>query len=205
MGDYTTNQFAQPHGFMGRMAGWLMTFGNNNRQRIDWAVRVMQLQPEDVVMEIGFGPGCAIARMCRSVTKGCIYGMDASQVMVKVAGKRNRHAIRSGKVKLYHAVASIPPTLEKKLDKILSINSFEFWKAKEEALRNMQECMRPGGEIFLVHQVQHKKGEPLIDDITNSYRTFLERAGFIKVKAEQNRTLDILCATGVREHKNQSD
>ena len=57
-------QFKQPRGAFGALAGWMMA--RKNQERIRWAVREMNIQPGEQVLEIGHGPGtpqaaCAIA------------------------------------------------------------------------------------------------------------------------------------------------
>src|SRR5947209_8447596 len=53
-------QFLRPHGFRGRAAGWVMATRGSNRERNIWAVGLLDVQPDDRVLEIGFGPGIAI-------------------------------------------------------------------------------------------------------------------------------------------------
>lgn len=205
MGDYTTNQFAKPRGFRGRVAGWLMTLGRGNHRRNAWAIQRLQLQPSDVVLEIGFGPGLAISEMSQVLTKGLIYGVDESQVMVETSSQRNRAAIRAGRVKLYCAAVTDLPKFDKDVDKVLTINCFAFWEAPEGALRDLQARMRLGGQIFLVHQVLHKVGEPTIDELATDYRAYLEQAGFTDIKIEQDSTLAMICVAGSLSHRPQSD
>jgi trans-aconitate methyltransferase len=44
-------------------------------------------QPADRVLEIGFGPGIAIAELADRATRGHVYGIDHSQVMVQQASQ----------------------------------------------------------------------------------------------------------------------
>jgi protein-L-isoaspartate O-methyltransferase len=52
-------QFGHPTGFWGRAAGLLMAHHTSNRRRNAWAVSLLDVHPEDRVLEIGFGPGIA--------------------------------------------------------------------------------------------------------------------------------------------------
>jgi len=52
-------QFAHPQGRAGRVAGWVMAHRPSNRQRNSWVVWLLDVQPTDRVLEIGFGPGLA--------------------------------------------------------------------------------------------------------------------------------------------------
>ena len=56
-------QFHRPTGFAGRAAGWVMATRGSNRKRNVWAVGLLDVQPDDRVLEIGFGPGVAIAEL----------------------------------------------------------------------------------------------------------------------------------------------
>ena len=50
-------QFGHPRGTAGAMAGWVMALRRSNRRRNAWVVSLLDVQPTDRVLEIGFGPG----------------------------------------------------------------------------------------------------------------------------------------------------
>jgi hypothetical protein len=58
-------QFVQPHGLVGRLAGWDMTLRPSNRKRNRWVVALLDVQPQDHILEIGFAPGLAIRELAR--------------------------------------------------------------------------------------------------------------------------------------------
>ena len=88
-------QFLRPHGLGGRAAGWVMAKRGSNRERNIWAVGLLDVQPHDRVLEIGFGPGIAIQEFARHATSGLVVGVDHSEVMVRQARKRNAAAVQS--------------------------------------------------------------------------------------------------------------
>lgn len=49
----------------------------SNRQRSGWVVSLLGVQPADQVLEIGFGPGLAVAELVRAGA-GHVYGIDHS-------------------------------------------------------------------------------------------------------------------------------
>jgi hypothetical protein len=58
--------FTDPHGLGGGAAGWIMAHRSSNVRRSRWAVGLLDVQPTDQVLEIGFGPGVAIAAVAAS-------------------------------------------------------------------------------------------------------------------------------------------
>ncbi|HEX2037969.1 MAG TPA: SAM-dependent methyltransferase, partial [Chloroflexota bacterium] len=77
-------QFGHPRGAAGRVAGWVMARRPSNRRRNRWAVSLLDVQPAERVLEIGFGPGLAIAELSRRVgPAGHVYGVDRSDVMLR--------------------------------------------------------------------------------------------------------------------------
>jgi hypothetical protein len=67
-------QFGHPRGIAGHLAGWVMAHRSSNKQRNRWVVWLLDVQPTDRVLEIGFGPGLAIAELSRRATRGMVYG-----------------------------------------------------------------------------------------------------------------------------------
>src|SRR5919197_1400300 len=56
-------QFHQPTGAVGHIAGWIMGRRSSNVARNRWAVGLLDVQPTDRVIELGCGPGVAIAAL----------------------------------------------------------------------------------------------------------------------------------------------
>jgi SAM-dependent methyltransferase len=145
-------QAHHPRGAAGRVAAWEMTYRPSNRQRSRWAARLLDVQPTDRVLEIGFGPGLAIAELARAGA-GHVYGLDHSAVMARQAARRNAAAIRAGRVTLVVApVDQIPPALDGPFDAILAINTLAFWPAPAERLAELRQRLAPGGRIAIASQ-----------------------------------------------------
>jgi hypothetical protein len=59
-------QAHHPRGAAGSVNGWVFAHRPSNRQRNRWAVSLLDVRPADQVLEIGFGPGLAIAQQLRA-------------------------------------------------------------------------------------------------------------------------------------------
>jgi SAM-dependent methyltransferase len=147
-------QFGHPQGMAGGVAGWVMARRPSNRQRNSWVVSLLDVQPNDRVLEIGFGPGLAIAELSRRVgDSGHVYGIDHSEVMLRQATRRNASAIAAGRVSLSRAsVDQLPPSLGGPFDAILTVNSLGIWPAPTERLDEPRRRLRPGGHITIASQ-----------------------------------------------------
>ena len=120
-------QFGRPTGLPGRMAGRVMAHRSSNRRRNAWVVSLLDVQRDDRVLEIGFGPGVAIRELARLAADGHVYGLDHSEVMVRQAARRNAEGVRRGQVELRLGTVERLPAFDVPFDKILAVNVNVFW------------------------------------------------------------------------------
>jgi SAM-dependent methyltransferase len=145
-------QAHHPRGAAGRVTAWEMAHRPSNRQRSRWVVSLLDIRPADRVLELGFGPGVAIAALARAGAAH-VYGVDHSGVMLRQASKRNAAAIRAGRVTLIKASADqLPPGLDGPFDAILAVNSLGFWPAPGQRLAELRRRLAPGGRLAIASQ-----------------------------------------------------
>jgi SAM-dependent methyltransferase len=145
-------QFHQPTGAVGHVAGWIMGRRSSNVARNRWAVRLLDVQPADRVIELGCGPGVAIAALATRAIRGLVVGVDHSQVMIGQARRRNRAAIRAGRVRLIHAPVESLSISDGPFNAALAVNTVGMWPDPAARLRELARLLRPGGRIALVSQ-----------------------------------------------------
>ena len=145
-------QAHHPRGAAGRVTAWEMAHRPSNRQRSRWVVSLLGVQPAGQVLEIGFGPGLAVAELARAGA-GHVYGLDHSGVMLRQASRRNAAAIRAGRVTLINApVDQLPPALGGPFDAILAVNSLGFWPDPGGRLAELRRRLAPGGRVAIASQ-----------------------------------------------------
>jgi SAM-dependent methyltransferase len=145
-------QAHHPRGAAGRVTAWELAGRPSNRQRNRWVVALLDVRPTDRVLEIGFGPGLAIAALARAGAAH-VYGADHSEVMVRQAARRNAAAIRAGRVTLVNAsVERLPPELGGPFDVILAVNALGFWPDPVERLAELRGRLSADGRIAIVAQ-----------------------------------------------------
>jgi ubiquinone/menaquinone biosynthesis C-methylase UbiE len=84
-----------------------------------WVSDLLEVGPNDRVLEVGFGPGVIIQRLAELAAAGHVAGVDQSREMVEQARARNATAIRDGRVDLRHGSVENLPFDDDSFDKAL--------------------------------------------------------------------------------------
>jgi SAM-dependent methyltransferase len=204
--DAIVGQFGHPRGAVGNFAGWQMAHRTSNRKRNSWVVSLLDVQPTDRVLEVGFGPGLAIAELCRRVgPSGHVYGIDHSAVMLRQAAKRNAAAIRAGRVTLTRAsVEELPPILDGPFDIIFAINSIGFWTAPVQQLEDLRRRLTSGGRIAIAAQPRYPGSTRDPSLVARERSDLLRAAGFTSVRTESlNLNPPVICVLAINQDSSQ--
>src|ERR1700704_3742077 len=137
--------FGRPKGVLGRLGGIIMA--RPNQECAAWVIGLLEIQRNDKVLEVGFGPGVGIRLLAGSA--GYVAGVDASGEMVQQATARNANVIQSGRVDLRHGSVESLPFENNTFDKALAINSMQIWPDAVGGLQEMRRVMRSGGRAAL--------------------------------------------------------
>lgn len=156
-------QFRKPTGTPGHLAGLLMSKRRSNIERNRWTLDLLDIQPDNNVLEVGFGPGVAIQMLAQRLSNGHITGIDHSQTMLHQASSRNRAAINQGKVELWTMDVNAIKNLEKQFDKIYSVNVYQFWKNPARSFQMLSDVLSPGGQLATTFMPRLTK--PTIDEL----------------------------------------
>jgi SAM-dependent methyltransferase len=179
-------QFGHPRGVAGKAVGWVMGRRTSNRERNLWATSLLDVQPGNRALEVGFGPGVAIAEPARRVgPTGHVSGIDHSEVMLRQATKRNAAAIKAGTVSLaVAAVEQLPAGLDGPFDAILAVNSLGFWIAPVERLADLRRRLRTGGRIAIVSQPRPPRTNRSAAEVARELTSLMEAAGLRETRTE---------------------
>jgi ubiquinone/menaquinone biosynthesis C-methylase UbiE len=151
--------FGRPEGALGALGGIIMA--RMNRGIAAWAIDLLDVQPNDRVLEVGFGPGVGIQLLAQSVLSGHVAGIDPSEEMVGQATARNAKAIESGRFDLQRGSVERLPFEDNTFDRVLAVNSMQVWPDAMAGLREIRRVMKAGGRIalgFTRHSGQPKSG-----------------------------------------------
>ncbi|HYJ67656.1 MAG TPA: class I SAM-dependent methyltransferase [Nocardioidaceae bacterium] len=178
-------QFHHPTGVGGQVAGWIMGWRSSNVARNRWAVQLLDIQPTDRVIEVGCGPGVAVAALATRAIGGLVVGVDQSQVMIRQARRRNGAAIRAGRVRLMHTRVERLSISDGPFDAALAVNTVDMWPDPTCRLRELGQLLRPGGRIALVSQPRCPGATAATSTAAaNELAALLTEAGFEHLRTE---------------------
>jgi cyclopropane fatty-acyl-phospholipid synthase-like methyltransferase len=178
-------QFGKPSGPLGTLASFIMQVRPSNRERNARTLALLDIQPDDHVLELGFGPGVAVKRAAELARGGKVAGIDHSELMLRQATRRNAKAIESGRVDLRLGTAERLPDFGLRFDKVFAVNVYMFWSEPVSVLRGVRAAMEPGGAIALTFQPR-RRGATDADTRGGAARmaSSLRDAGFAEVRVE---------------------
>ncbi len=143
-------------------------------ERIEWAVEMLNVQPDDQILEIGCGRGFAIGPICERLVSGRLVAIDRSLKMVDVARRSNVEHIRAGKAEVLHADVLEFDTLTR-FDKIFLFNVNVFWMDPKDELSRIRTLLKPGGRFYLFHQ---PPPDSELSEYTEAFLSNLNKYGF---------------------------
>ncbi|MDJ0732516.1 MAG: methyltransferase domain-containing protein [Nostocaceae cyanobacterium] len=190
-------QFSKPQGILGWIIGQLMAV--KNKQRSLWVISLLNIQPEDQILEIGFGCGMDIKRVSDLASKGFIAGIDHSQTMVQQAQNRNMVAIQQGRVELQCGQATTIPYPDDSFDQIFSINVAQFWENPTQVLQELHRVLKPGGLIAIA--IQPRTANATEETARQIGKTLVENfqaAGLREIRLESKplQPVSVVCVLG---------
>ena len=140
-------QHGHPTGIVGRMLGERMV--RQHMPETSWTISLLNLKPEDHVLELGFGAGKAIGLVAAHVSRGHVSGIDHSQEMVRSASRRNAQAIKAERVTLLKGDIISLPFADNQFDKVFSIQTLYFWSDLPRTLAEIFRVLKPGGILVV--------------------------------------------------------
>jgi SAM-dependent methyltransferase len=144
---YLARQFARPRGFAGRwiFGAWL---DRTSQGMNALALRLLDLGPQDRVLEVGFGGGGLFQRIL-AARPAAAFGVDLSEEMVARACRRFGRQIGEGRARILLGSAERLPIEDAAIDKACSLNSIYFWTDPAAAMQEFARVLRPGGALLL--------------------------------------------------------
>jgi trans-aconitate methyltransferase len=194
------SQFEHPRGFGGWLAGQFMLHRGSNRGRARWVLSLLEVAPQENVLDVGCGPGYSTGLIARKLTSGKIVAVDRSALMTHVTWRRLRRHVRAGRLTLICADVAQLPRFDVRFDKVISVNAFQFFDDPVAVARVLLERMAPGGRIAFAVQPRHKGADTAsARQVGERMAEALAAAGFERIErhfSERFGRVPCACALG---------
>ena len=185
-----------PRGVGGWIMGWIMPiFHKTIYNRV---YPILDLKLEDDLLDVGCGSGHFLKKYASHVKR--ITGLDLSEVMIKIATRKNRKRIQAGTAEFVQGDASELPWEDNKFSVITSIGSFVAFPKPVESLKEMYRVPRPSGRSVVSIEwnaedgMDHSKkikewGIKILSE--NDVRSMMKEAGFSDISFNYSKDFGI--------------
>jgi ubiquinone/menaquinone biosynthesis C-methylase UbiE len=187
-------QAEKPTGFFGRLLARGMAWGHRGFYKN--TAKVLDLQPDDKFLEIGFGSGVFIKKYASHVSR--IAGIDYSEDMVKLASSINKNLIKSGKAEFKQGDVSALPWNDNEFSAVAGIETFFFWTEPKNSLKETLRVLEPEGRLVLEMAYNKDDGRDHTKPIEKynltlysgeEMKTLLKEAGFSDITITYYKSL----------------
>mgnify|MGYP002266731933 CR=1 FL=1 len=171
----------------------------------DQVLHLLQVQPDDRILEVGFGGGDLLTRMAKEIDEGLITGIDFSSDIIEIGKKRFQALLDTGKLEIHHADAGSLSFDANSFNKVCTVNTIYFWPDVERVLQELLRVLHSKGLIII--SLSTREAMDNIEIITrhgfNKYgaeevKQLLGSAGFINVRVifGENNHGEFVCVVG---------
>lgn len=183
-----------PKGFFGKLLFAWMTPKTIAHAR--WTADLLDIQPDDKIIEIGFGDGANIKLLLQRAVRGSVTGAEISKTAIEMASKKNAKAISEGRVKLYLAQGDKLPLENNVFDKACSVATAYVIEEPGAVFKEIFRVLKPKGRAAITFPVRENfmKFKPVstegfylhkLEDLETAFR----EAGFVNCRTEKNENV----------------
>jgi ubiquinone/menaquinone biosynthesis C-methylase UbiE len=172
-----------------RVYSWLYRSSPSNRIVVD----LLELRPEDRALEVGCGPGAAVALAAERIGADRVAAVDPSPTFVGQVRRRVAGAdVRVG-------TAEGLPFNDGSFTAIWSIASMHHWADRDAGLAELTGKLAPGGRLLLAERLLKRPGHGITASETAEVLAHLKGLGYTGVRTIQRpngrRTIQVIHAT----------
>jgi SAM-dependent methyltransferase len=185
--EFIARQSRLPHGWLGEIIARVM--GLETRAVNRRAVERLAPRPGETVLELGCGHGRTLKKILdQNVLLAA--GVDPSDVMFRLAGRRLRREIRERRCELHLGEARHLPFGDRRFDAACAVHVVYFWTDPLAEFAEIRRVLRPSGRLLLGFRPRSKATLLELPNCAYTLRsvdeiaTRLLQAGFAEAQGE---------------------
>lgn len=200
---FIARQAGHPAGWFGRLLLRVMARETSrfNHEILD----AVSIAGNERVLEIGFGHGWTLRDAAARSPSATFAGIDIAQDAERVASRRCKELIQSGRLELKTGDAAALPWSDGAFDAVYSVHAIYFWERPQEPLAQARRVLGGTGRLVLGMRERTEDGASHFP--ASVYRFYsgeevealLRAAGFSRVDVRPsitNESLLVVSATG---------
>jgi ubiquinone/menaquinone biosynthesis C-methylase UbiE len=137
---FIARQLSRPSGFFGVVIRHMMN--RHNARMNAFAVRQLELESSDRVLEIGFGGGVTLPSLLNTAT--FVAGVDRSSDVIDWAQRRFSKPIKAGRAEFRQGNVEALPFATAAFDKACTVNTIYFWTSLDAGFAEMHRPQTAG-------------------------------------------------------------
>lgn len=168
--------------------------GMNNRYSLlsSWGFSHVFFTRKRLVLDVGCGGGKNLQRILNHSKSINAIGIDISPTSVKTSVRKNRRAIKSGRLQVVQGSVEALPFASNLFDLVTAVESVHYWEI-EKGLSEVYRTLKKGGQFLIVNETQTSDGlDAYLAEVgfkvytKQQLESYLKKAGFSKIRTDVN-------------------
>lgn len=168
--------------------------GMNNRYSLlsSWGFSHVFFTRKRLVLDVGCGGGKNLQRILNHSKSINAIGIDISPASVKMSTRKNRRAVKSGRLQVVQGSVEALPFASNLFDLVTAVESVHYWNI-EKGLSEVYRTLKKGGQFLIVNETQSSDGlGAYLAEVGSKVYTkqqlesYLKKAGFSKFRTDVN-------------------
>ena len=155
---YMGREIAHVMGFQGM--NWLERPEREEEENTSKLLKNMDIQPTDVIADIGAGSGYHVFKMAPMAKQGTVYAVDIQKEML-AAIESKKKAQNIPNVQIVQGSEKSVNLPEHSLDKVLMVDVYHEFAYPKEMIESIKKALKPNGAIFLIEYRGEDKTVPI--------------------------------------------
>ena len=169
-----------------------------NRRLNNWTLSLLNIEENDHILEVGYGPGMCMKKILQSYPQATIHGIDVSKTMKEQAEHRLKEYIEDQRAKVLIGDIEKEELPSDTYTKVLSVNNYTIWNHPKKGLERLYQSMKVNGTIAITMQPREENASTIKTRMfAKQIYQDLGDCGFVNMEISYKRIYPILavCVT----------
>lgn len=141
--------------FLGRLL--LKKMNNYHSLMSVWGLSHASFERKNLVLDIGCGGGKNLQRILKTSSSLNAIGIDVSAASVELSKKKNRRAVKSGRLQVVQGQVESLPFASNLFDLETAFETIYFWDL-ERGFAEVYRTLKKGGQFLIVNEARSEEG-----------------------------------------------